>query len=156
MTISVFTTLLSLLTLAQAHIIVALVDNAVVNDIIGNKNEVMVKPVTLEEFVRDYFADTPVLAEVAMCESTFRHIGDDGTVLRGKRNKADVGVMQINEYYHAERADRLNYDLYTLDGNLAYAKYLYERYGLTPWKASAPCWSKMMQTAKISGPAKKV
>lgn len=79
------------------------------------------------------------LIDVARCESTFRQFNDDGTVLRGVKDKRDVGVMQINEYYNGDEAKRLGFDIYTLDGNVGYAKYLYGKRGLKPWKASWNC-----------------
>ncbi|MDD5050260.1 MAG: hypothetical protein PHV93_00770 [Candidatus Pacebacteria bacterium] len=100
------------------------------------------QPVTLEAHVREVFKDTPILAEVARCESQFRQFGTDGKIIRGEVNKHDVGLMQINEGYHAEQAEKLGLDLYTLDGNIAYAKVLYEKEGTAPWSASKPCWSK--------------
>ena len=80
------------------------------------------------------------MAEVARCESTFRHFNSSGNILRGEVNKSDIGVMQINTYYHGDTADRLGIDLFTLDGNLEYARDLYERKGTQPWSASEPCW----------------
>ncbi|MEK9131938.1 MAG: hypothetical protein AAB447_03445 [Patescibacteria group bacterium] len=100
----------------------------------------MPKPQTLESHVREYFKDTPILAEVARCESTFRHIVSDGSVLRGRANSKDIGVMQINEIYHAKTATKKGLDLENLDDNLAYAKYLYEKEGLRPWMSSSKCW----------------
>lgn len=96
---------------------------------------------SVAEYVRAYFADTPVLARIAWCESKFEHTEADGSVLRGKVTPADVGVMQINEYYHGKTAKILDIDLHSLDGNLAYARYLYEREGTTPWNASRHCWA---------------
>lgn len=93
-----------------------------------------------EAYVRDYFADTPVLAEIARCESTFRQFDSNGNVIRGKVNKGDIGIMQINKYYHEDDAAKLGFDIYTVDGNLGYAKYLYQKYGLDPWSSSAKCW----------------
>ncbi len=98
----------------------------------------------VEDQVRSYYADTPILAEVARCESEFRQFNTNGSILRGKANADDVGVMQINEYYHAESAVRLGYNVYTLEGNLAFGKRLYEKYGTSPWSASAPCWKKSL------------
>ncbi len=95
---------------------------------------------TVESYVRSYFAKTPVLARVAYCESKFKQFNDDGSILRGKLTPADVGVMQVNEYYHADKAEKMGYDLHTVDGNLAYAKYLYSRQGTAPWSASESCW----------------
>ncbi len=98
------------------------------------------QPMTLEEYIRLYYYDTPILAEIARCESRFRHTGTDGRVIRGETSWEDVGVMQINEFYHEERAARLGLNLRTLDGNLAYAKWLYGKEGGTPWFASSKCW----------------
>ena len=69
-----------------------------------------------------------------------RQFGEDGTVIRGKVNKADVGVMQINEKYHAETALKLGYDIYSVEGNVAFGKYLYKKYGTSPWYSSSACW----------------
>lgn len=92
-------------------------------------------------YVQEYFSETPILADIAFCESTYRQVGLDGKVLRGLVNSDDVGVMQINEYYHADTAESLGYDIHTIDGNLAFAKYLYDKYGVKPWKSSAKCWN---------------
>ncbi len=98
------------------------------------------KQKTTEELVRDYFADTPILVEVARCESTFRQTDSTGKVIRGRVNEYDVGVMQINELYHADKAEELGYDLHTIEGNMAYAKWLYEKESIVPWKSSSRCW----------------
>jgi hypothetical protein len=97
---------------------------------------------SVEGYVRAYFTKAPILAEIAFCESRFTHFTDSGEILRGRIVPDDLGVMQINKYYHGKTADKLGIDLYTLDGNLAYAKYLYDTQGVQPWSASAPCWDK--------------
>jgi hypothetical protein len=99
-------------------------------------------PITLQSYVRGYFKDAPILAEIAKCESTFRQFDKNGNVLRGKVNSDDIGIMQINKYYHQIDAEKLGFDIYTLEGNLAYAKWLYGKYGDKPWVHSSPCWSK--------------
>lgn len=93
-----------------------------------------------ETIVRSYFSDIPVMIQIARCESTFRHTLSDGTVLKGKVDPADTGVMQINMRFHSERAQKLGLDLHDIYGNMAYARDLYERQGTLPWKASASCW----------------
>lgn len=94
-----------------------------------------------EAVVREYFKDIPVLSEIARCESHFRHTLPDGTILKGKVDSADTGVMQINKRYHGKKAAELDLNLENLDDNLAYARYLYEKQGTKPWKASSACWS---------------
>lgn len=95
---------------------------------------------SVEQKVTVYFADIPVMKEVARCESHFRQTTLDGSVLRGEAVKQDVGVMQINERYHGKSAEELGLDIYTLEGNLMYARHLYDRQGTAPWSASAKCW----------------
>ena len=103
-------------------------------------------PKNVEKFVNDYFADIPVMAEIARCESTYRHYTSNGQVLRGVENNSDRGVMQINLWYHEETAKELGLDLHKIDDNVAYARYLYEKQGAKPWMASSPCWAKFSQT----------
>lgn len=99
---------------------------------------------TVEELVREYFKDTPELVAVAWCESRFRQIDEDGNLHRGQVNQNDIGVMQINIVYHLETALKLDIDLYTLEGNMEYAKYLFNKQGLQPWSASKPCWERYL------------
>lgn len=98
-------------------------------------------PKNVERFIEDYFADIPILKRVAFCESTFRHFEKDGSVRRGAVNSYDVGVMQINELYHAKEANALGLDLETIDDNVAFARRLYEREGVRPWNSSGKCWN---------------
>jgi hypothetical protein len=109
--------------------------------------EVATVTVGTEAKVREYFSDIPVMIQVARCESTFRHTLEDGSVLRGKVDSRDTGVMQINTYYHGETAQQLGLDLEVLEDNMAYARSLYERQGTQPWSASAPCWGHTLASA---------
>ncbi len=100
-----------------------------------------------EMAVREYFKDSPLLIDIARCESTFRQFNKDGSLKRGKVNNKDVGVMQINEHYHLETSIKKGFDIYTLEGNMAYARHLYDREGAQPWISSSPCWGAKGQIA---------
>jgi hypothetical protein len=93
-----------------------------------------------EAIVRSYFSDIPIMIEVARCESDFRHQLTDGTILVGRVDPADTGVMQINKRYHEATATAMQINLDDIYGNLAYARHLYEKQGTRPWNASMPCW----------------
>ena len=82
------------------------------------------------------------MVQVARCESTFRHTLADGSVLQGRVDSADTGVMQINTRYHGAKAAELGLDLKNIYDNMAYARYLYENQGTQPWSASSPCWGR--------------
>lgn len=94
-----------------------------------------------ELIVRSYFKDIPVMIQIARCESGFRHTLEDGSVLKGKVDSADTGVMQINKRFHADKATTMNLNLDNLNNNMAYARHLYETEGTRPWNASASCWN---------------
>ncbi len=94
-----------------------------------------------EAFLRKEFAYAPILVEVARCESELRQFGKDGKVVKGRVDNADIGLMQINERYHGETAKKMGIDIYTVEGNVAFANYLYGKYGIQPWNASKPCWA---------------
>ena len=103
---------------------------------INNKN------LGLEAKVKAFTSDKPLMAEIAYCESRNRQYEKDGSILRGIVNNKDVGLFQINEYYHLERAKKLGYDIYSPEGNMAYARVIFDEQGAAPWSSSAPCWSK--------------
>lgn len=94
-----------------------------------------------EQIVRDYFRDIPIMIQIARCESTFRHTLADGSVLRGRVDNDDTGVMQINKRYHLATAQQMGLNIEDIYDNMAYARYLYEKQGVQPWSASSPCWS---------------
>ncbi len=106
------------------------------------QTQAIVAPFNLENYTRQYYKDTPILAEISKCESKFTQFDKDGNVVRGRINHADVGLMQINEYYHLDEAKKAGLDIYTIDGNLAYGKVIYDKYGTSPWSASEACWGK--------------
>ncbi len=101
----------------------------------------------LEAYIKTQDADEPILVDIARCESTYRQFDQTGNILRGVVNKGDVGVMQINEKYHADDATKLGYNIYTVEGNVAFGRYLYNKYGSQPWSSSAPCWGSGNQLA---------
>lgn len=109
-------------------------------DISALQAEDIKNPETLGAYVREYYKETPVLANIAWCESRMRHVGKDGEIFRGVVNDKDIGVMQINTRFHEATATDMGIDIFSLEGNLQYAKYLYEKEGTKPWKASKPCW----------------
>jgi hypothetical protein len=95
-------------------------------------------PAEIEAKVRTYFADTPVMIEIARCESKFRQFTDAGNVFYGGADKGMVGVFQFYEIIHQSAARTLGYDLATVEGNLGYAKHLYTQQGTTPWRSCVP------------------
>ncbi len=109
--------------------------------------EEVAEVLTTQDKVEHYFSDIPVMIDVARCESHFRQHDKNGKVLRGKITPADVGVMQINERFHLKESQKLGYDIYSLEGNMAYARYLYEKQGARPWLASSKCWAKYQELA---------
>lgn len=100
-----------------------------------------------EEFIRtEKVRLRSELVPICACESsgskyaTPRHFKKDGSVLRGEITSEDIGLCQINTYFHGSRAESMGIDLYSVDGNIEYANYLYEREGSKPWQASKRCW----------------
>ena len=111
------------------------------------ESSVLEQPITTREIVETYFSDVPVMIDVAYCESRFTQFNADGSVHRGVINPADVGVMQINEKYHLDTSIKLGINIHDLEGNLDYARYLYETQGTAPWEYSSHCWNKSREVA---------
>src|SRR3989338_2335799 len=89
-------------------------------------------------FVHDS-ARGDVLEKIAWCESRHQQFKANGKVLRGGYS---VGIFQIDERFHWRRATALGMDIYTAEGNRAYAQHLLKHYGTWPWKASSRCWQR--------------
>lgn len=97
--------------------------------------------------VEAFFPDLPVMVAIADCESEFRQFDYDTTLLRGGGGTV-IGIFQINESIHQPVARSRGLDISTIDGNILYARYLYEEDGIYPWLSSFPCWN-----PKINGTA---
>ncbi|QDP67609.1 MAG: hypothetical protein Tp172MES00d2C118482111_3 [Prokaryotic dsDNA virus sp.] len=95
----------------------------------------------VEETVRDFFKDIPVMIAIARCESTFKQWDSrTGDVLMNSEGSSATGVMQLMASYHARPAEILGMDIEELEGNLQYARVLYNERGTQPWDASKKCW----------------
>jgi hypothetical protein len=79
------------------------------------------------------------MIKIARCESGLRQFNTNGSVLVSKTS--DKGIYQINQV-HWENAKALGYDIDTIEGNLKYARYLYDASGTQPWYMSKHCWNK--------------
>jgi hypothetical protein len=88
----------------------------------------------VEDYVRFAFADVPDMITIAKCESGFRQFRSDGKVLRGGPSGQYIGIFQIDENIHTARAKKMNMDIHSIDGNVNYARYLYDSSGTNPWK----------------------
>jgi len=90
----------------------------------------------IEAKVREAFADAPIMISVAKCESGYRQFRQDGSLVRSP-NGLYIGIFQIDERIHAAYAMSLGMDVTTVEGNIAYARHLYDRKGAQPWPACA-------------------
>jgi hypothetical protein len=101
---------------------------------------------SVQEYVKEYFADVPVMYAIAGCESHYHQYDVDGSILRNPKSSA-LGLFQIMQSAHEKTAAQLGIDIYTIQGNAAYAKYLYDQEGTVSWNSSKACWGKT-QAAK--------
>ena len=99
---------------------------------------------TTEQIIREEFADVPILIDIARCESRFRQF-ENGKVLTGIVDPRDTGVFQVNTHYHLAAANKLGYDIFSLKGNMEYARWLYGKEGTRPWDASKRCWGEVRE-----------
>jgi hypothetical protein len=99
------------------------------------------------------YAGYAQLRVIGACESTGdpngtpREFNDDGSILWGNDPKTgkpimrDEGELQINTWVWGKLAVAMGDDLGTETGNVAFGKYLYDKYGAAPWYPSEKCWS---------------
>lgn len=87
--------------------------------------------------VERVFGENHYMVGVAKCESELRQFKADGTVLMGGYKGRFVGVFQIGVFWEA-KAKSLGYDIYTTEGNIGFAHWLWTVEGPTQWE----CYSK--------------
>ena len=98
----------------------------------------------LDAIFERYFGENKHIMEaIAYCESTKRQFTNDGVVVRNPKTP-DVGIFQVNVEYHGDTAKKMGINLYEIEGNMQYAKYMFDRNGTRDWNASKPCWSAMI------------
>lgn len=100
---------------------------------------------TARSHIEATFGTSSPMVAIAQCESTLRQFDAPNHVLRGHITPADVGLFQINYEYHGEKAKKMGINLYSLDGNIQYAEYLYTLNGTRDWEASKSCWKKLIR-----------
>lgn len=100
------------------------------------KNEEQIAHSSISELIRAELGE--VFVDIARCESGLRQHNEDGSVLVSRTS--DKGLFQINQV-HWSTAEKMGINLDTVEGNIAYAKYLKEQRGTKDWYASAHCWS---------------
>ena len=88
--------------------------------------------------------DSPQGIAIATCESQLRQYDVPGHVLHGVVNPADVGIFQINIDAHKDELFATTTNIYTIKGNIVFAKYLFDTQGTKPWEPSRKCWSKLV------------
>lgn len=103
----------------------------------------------VEAKVREYFADIPVMIDIAKCETSFRQYTASGETLKDPTGSY-IGLFQIDEQAHFIAAWGQNFNLYTLEGNMGYARYLYGKIGTRPWKGCVPA---VASTVPAAAPA---
>jgi hypothetical protein len=90
----------------------------------------------------------PALTRICGCESSGnpllapQQFKPDGTVFRGVINSHDIGMCQINEHWNGATATAHGWDIYTTEGNIKMANWMYKNQGLAPWGWSKSCWKK--------------
>lgn len=102
----------------------------------------------ITDLAAKYEADADLALAIVQCESHTTHYKDDGNILRGRVDRDDLGVFQINERYHGKKSKELGFDIYEPEGNIGYGLWMLKNTGSQPWKASKHCWSKHLALAK--------
>jgi len=100
----------------------------------ANANSIPVEPLTVEEKIIQELG--PEFIAIAKCESGIRQFNEDGSVLISATS--DIGLFQVNQV-HWDTAKEMGIDINTVDGNIAYAKFLKEQNGTRDWFMSKHC-----------------
>lgn len=106
------------------------------------KIEVVMSQERMIQEIHKIFWDAPIMVKVAHCEG-IKNGKLDNQAYNPTNGSGDTGIFQISEKYHGKEYRRLGFtNMGDFQQNLAYARILYERNGLSDWEASRHCWSK--------------
>lgn len=97
----------------------------------------------VEQAVREYFRDIPVMIRIAKCESGFKHFDPDepnGLNNNPSPKSSAAGVFQILLKTHGPKARGMGLDIKTVKGQFGFARYLFRRSGTKDWTPSRKCW----------------
>lgn len=97
----------------------------------------------ITSLAKKYKQDEKLARKIISCEGqAYKQIGNNKNIDKdGKVWSVDVGLWQINNYYHEANAIKMGLDIYDDYGNLEYGFILLSTQGVKPWKASQRCWS---------------
>lgn len=91
------------------------------------------RPRTIEDKIRRAFPEIPdLMVEIARCESGLRQFDDNGNYIAS--HTSDSGLLQINDFYWAEKAEELglNYK-WNVEDNIAMARHIFDVAGVESW-----------------------
>lgn len=92
---------------------------------------------TIPERIESIFGKDSEMLQIADCESSTRQFSASGEVLRGGSGNKYIGIFQIGEFWK-QKAESMGMDIYTIDGNIAFAKFLYDEEII---KRGEPLWT---------------
>ncbi len=97
----------------------------------------------------DIWEGYSLLKRACSCESAFGHPNNEprqfenGKLLWSYSGTLDVGACQISLPYWKKKSEELGLDIFTYEGNISMAKYIYNNEGgIKHWSASKYCWGK--------------
>ena len=109
-----------------------------------------IKPESTQEMItriaKSYGQDPELVLAIIKCEGEqYRTLGNNTNYDKQDRAwSTDIGLFQINDYYHAKTAEKMGIDIHTDRGNIVYAMWLMQKNGTRDWSASKQCWQKLV------------
>lgn len=84
----------------------------------------------------EYGLNENLVRRIIQCESGFVKDAIGTKAVVGK----DIGLFQLNTYYHKNTMLSRGMDIYDPKDNLEYGFMLLNKEGVKPWEASSKCW----------------
>lgn len=92
----------------------------------------------ISRYARLYKVDEALMKKIIRCESRFKIKARNTETVVG----VDVGLGQINTYYHDKQMKRMGLDIRNVTDNIEYMAYLMAKNGTSDYQASKRCWNK--------------
>ena len=91
----------------------------------------------VSNYAEEYGVDLKLANAIISCESRYNENAIGTLAVVGE----DVGLWQINSYFHKQTALSMGLDIYKVEDNIKYGFYLLSTEGVRHWYPSKLCWS---------------
>lgn len=96
----------------------------------------------VNRYAKKYQVSSKKMLAIISCESQNDPNSVNENIRKGKVWSRDRGLMQLNDFFQKDEAEKMGLSIYNMEDNVEFGAYLMSKQGTIPWSASRKCWSR--------------